>query len=72
MYSLLVALHADFPMEGAGDLLSSSPTANGDASQLGRLILICAIGGESTADGMTIWPPDPMMADITPCSCGYS
>lgn len=54
MYLLLVALHTDVPIEGGGDLLSSSPMANGDASRLGRLILTFAIGGDSTADGIMI------------------
>ena len=54
VYLLLVALHTDVPIEGGGDLLSSSPMANGDASQLGRLILTFAIGGDSTADGIMI------------------
>ena len=65
VYSLLVALHTDCPIGGRGDLRSSSPMANGHSAQLGRLVLTFAVSGVSIADGMTIWPPDPTMTDIT-------
>lgn len=38
--------------------------ANGVAAQLGRLALTTTLCGDSSADGMTIWPPDPTMDAI--------
>lgn len=54
------------PAGDGADLLLSSPIANGDASELGHLGRAFGAGRASTssADGITIRPPEPTIAAI--------
>ena len=54
------------PAGDGADLLLSSPIANGDASELGHLGRAFGAGraSSSSADGITIRPPEPTIAAI--------